>query len=64
MTKVIAVDISASADDHVIIIGLLVRRPIDEPIDELIVPDFHMALGTAKTEFLDRFIEDVVPASR
>lgn len=33
-------------------------------VDELIVPDFHMQLGTAKTEFLDRFIEDVAPAVR
>lgn len=33
-------------------------------VDELIVPDFHMELGTAKTEFLDRFIEDVAPAVR
>ncbi len=33
-------------------------------VDELIVPDFHMDLGTAKTEFLDRFIEEVAPAGR
>ena len=33
-------------------------------VDELIVPDFHMELGTAKTEFLDRFIEEVAPAGR
>jgi alkanesulfonate monooxygenase SsuD/methylene tetrahydromethanopterin reductase-like flavin-dependent oxidoreductase (luciferase family) len=33
-------------------------------VDELIVPDFHMELGTAKTEFLDQFIEDVAPAGR
>jgi F420-dependent oxidoreductase-like protein len=31
-------------------------------VDELIVPDFHMDLGTAKTEFLDRFIQEVAPA--
>ena len=33
-------------------------------VDELIVPDFHMELGTAKTEFLDRFIDEVAPAGR
>jgi alkanesulfonate monooxygenase SsuD/methylene tetrahydromethanopterin reductase-like flavin-dependent oxidoreductase (luciferase family) len=33
-------------------------------VDELIVPDFHMELGTAKTEFLDQFIEEVAPAAR
>ena len=33
-------------------------------VDELIVPDFHMEPGTAKTDFLDRFIEDVAPAGR
>lgn len=33
-------------------------------VDELIVPDFHMEPGTAKTEFLDRFIEEVAPAAR
>jgi len=33
-------------------------------VDELIVPDFHMELGTAKTEFLDQFIEEVAPAGR
>jgi F420-dependent oxidoreductase-like protein len=33
-------------------------------VDELIVPDFHMEPGTAKTEFLDRFIEEVAPAGR
>ena len=33
-------------------------------VDELIVPDFHLPYGTAKTEFLDRFIEDVAPAAR
>lgn len=33
-------------------------------VDELIVPDFHMEAGTAKTEFLDRFIEEVAPAAR
>ena len=33
-------------------------------VDELIVPDFHMEPGTAKTEFLDRFIEEVAPAVR
>jgi len=33
-------------------------------VDELIVPDFHMEPGTAKTEFLDRFIEEVAPAGK
>jgi F420-dependent oxidoreductase-like protein len=33
-------------------------------VDELIVPDFHMEPGTAKTDFLDRFIEEVAPAVR
>jgi len=33
-------------------------------VDELIVPDFHMEPGTAKTDFLDRFIEEVAPAGR
>jgi len=33
-------------------------------VDELIVPDFHMELGTAKTEFLDRFVSEVAPAGR
>jgi alkanesulfonate monooxygenase SsuD/methylene tetrahydromethanopterin reductase-like flavin-dependent oxidoreductase (luciferase family) len=33
-------------------------------VDELIVPDFHMQPGTAKTDFLDRFIEEVAPAVR
>ncbi|TFH48142.1 MAG: LLM class F420-dependent oxidoreductase [Lysobacterales bacterium] len=33
-------------------------------VDELIVPDFHMEPGTAKTEFLDHFIEEVAPAGR
>jgi alkanesulfonate monooxygenase SsuD/methylene tetrahydromethanopterin reductase-like flavin-dependent oxidoreductase (luciferase family) len=33
-------------------------------VDEIIVPDFHMEPGTAKTEFLDRFIEEVAPAGR
>jgi F420-dependent oxidoreductase-like protein len=33
-------------------------------VDELIVPDFHMQPGTAKTDFLDRFIEEVAPAAR
>ena len=33
-------------------------------VDELIVPGFHMEPGTAKTDFLDRFIEDVAPAGR
>jgi len=33
-------------------------------VDELIVPDFHMEPGTGKTEFLDRFIEEVAPAAR
>ena len=33
-------------------------------VDELIVPDFHLPLGTSKIEFLDRFIEEVAPAAR
>jgi len=33
-------------------------------VDELIVPDFHMPPGTAKTDFLDQFIEEVTPAVR
>jgi F420-dependent oxidoreductase-like protein len=33
-------------------------------VDELIVPDFHLPYGTAKTDFLDRFIEEVAPAVR
>lgn len=35
-------------------------------VDELIVPDFHLptGAGAAKTEFLDRFIEEVAPAAR
>jgi alkanesulfonate monooxygenase SsuD/methylene tetrahydromethanopterin reductase-like flavin-dependent oxidoreductase (luciferase family) len=33
-------------------------------IDELIVPDFHLPAGTGKTDFLDRFIEEVAPAAR
>jgi F420-dependent oxidoreductase-like protein len=33
-------------------------------VDELIVPDFHMPPGTAKTDILDRFIEEVAPAGR
>jgi len=35
-------------------------------VDELIVPDFHLAAGAgaAKTDFLDRFIEEVAPAGR
>jgi len=33
-------------------------------VNELIVPDFHLPYGTAKSEFLDRFIEDIAPAAR
>jgi len=35
-------------------------------VDELIVPDFHLPAGAGadKTEFLDRFIEEVAPAAR
>jgi F420-dependent oxidoreductase-like protein len=33
-------------------------------VDALIVPDFHLPHGTAKTEFLDRFIEEVAPVAR
>jgi F420-dependent oxidoreductase-like protein len=33
-------------------------------VDELIVPDFHLERGSAKVEFLDRFIEEVAPVAR
>ena len=33
-------------------------------VDEIIVPDFHLPLGTAKTEFMDRFIEQVAVVAR
>ena len=35
-------------------------------VDELIVPDFHLALGAgqAKRDFMDRFIEDVASVAR
>jgi alkanesulfonate monooxygenase SsuD/methylene tetrahydromethanopterin reductase-like flavin-dependent oxidoreductase (luciferase family) len=44
----------------------IVAEYAEAGVDELIVPDFHLALGSgaAKIEFLDRFIEEVAPAAR
>ena len=36
----------------------------DAGVDELIVPDFHLVSGMAKTDYMDRFIEEVAPAAR
>ena len=35
----------------------------DAGVDELIVPDFHLVSGMAKTDYMDRFIEEVAPAA-
>lgn len=45
-------------------LGEIVAEYARAGVAELIVPDFHMEPGTAKTEFLDRFIEEVAPAAR
>ncbi len=42
----------------------IVAEYAEAGVNELIVPDFHLPLGTAKTDFLDHFIEDVAPAGR
>jgi F420-dependent oxidoreductase-like protein len=36
----------------------------DAGVDELIFPDFNLIPGTAKTDYMDRFIEEVAPVVR
>lgn len=42
----------------------IVAEYAEAGVDELIVPDFHLPLGTGKMDFLDRFIQDVAPVAR